>query len=66
MLQRTPKMPAPAGHAIVAVMRANTGSMPEGKLSRTMRPAVAEVMKAHTVLAAVACATVGDKGELIV
>ena len=59
-------MPAPAGHAIVAVMLAKTGTMPEGKLSRTTRPLVAEVMKAHTVLATVACATVGVKGELIV
>ena len=56
-----PTMPEPAAHATVAVRDAMA---PPTCDSLTERPAVAEVMKTHTTLAAVvACATVGAKGD---
>ena len=56
-----PTMPEPAAHATVAVRDAMT---PPTCDNLTELPAVAEVMKTHTTLVAVvACATVGAKGD---
>ncbi len=50
----------------MAVIVANTGFVPAVKASFTDKPAVADVMKAHTVPAVVACVALGASGELIV
>ena len=49
----------------MAVIDANTGFVVAANASLTDKPAVADVMKAHTGPAAVACAVVGARGELI-
>ena len=63
-LQNTPKMPVPAGHATVAVIVANT--LPEAASVKAAPAVGVPVRKAHTVLAAVASATDGARGEVIV
>ena len=56
-----PTMPQPAAHATVADRDAMTPPTCDNLMER---PAVAEVMKTHTTLVAVvACATLGAKGD---
>jgi len=50
----------------VAVIDASTGLVVAANASLTDKPALADVMKAQTVPAAVACAVVSARGELIV
>jgi hypothetical protein len=57
-------MPAPAGHATVAVIVANT--LPEAANVKAAPALGVPVRKTHTVLAAAASATDGASGELIV